>query len=394
MSISSVSFNQTKGGLSKQNSNTDNISALVVYTVTNILPASGYTTQNWKKYGSVYEAESDYINSNQTGVLKHTWYQIDQYFRINPTAPLYVYFVSGTTYSFSEVKTLQNATKGEIKQFAIDVYSRPFNTSDITALQTISTELKDVYQTPAYFLYGSKVTGLTLASATDLRSGTYLCPDVSVVIGSDAGGVGGTISTANSVTCNQLGVTLGIMSLKKVSNSIAWVGAFPINDGDSEYYTLKIGGDSYENVTPTTKNDLNNKGYIFVNQYANKAGSFLSGDVNANLSTDDYNDIQTSQVVMKARRGVYAMMVDLLNSPVNIDGTTGKIDVSTCKYFESQASNPLEIMKINTEISDYKVFCDPNQNILSTSKVYVNVTIVPVGTAKEIVVNIGLAAKI
>ena len=45
-------------------------------------------------------------------------------------------------------------------------------------------------------------------------------------------------------------------------------------------------------------------------------------------------------------------------------------------------------------LPEVKAYVNPDQNVLSTSQVVVSVTVVPYGTAKQIVVNIGLATTI
>ena len=51
-------------------------------------------------------------------------------------------------------------------------------------------------------------------------------------------------------------------------------------------------------------------------------------------------------------------------------------------------------MKRNGELSGYKVYINPRQRILQTSKLEVVLKIVPVGTMREIEVAIGFALNV
>ena len=48
----------------------------------------------------------------------------------------------------------------------------------------------------------------------------------------------------------------------------------------------------------------------------------------------------------------------------------------------------------NEEVSAFEVLIDPNQNVLSTSKLVISLRIVPIGVAKTIEVNLSYTVKI
>ena len=76
---------------------------------------------------------------------------------------------------------------------------------------------------------------------------------------------------------------------------------------------------------------------------------------------------------------------------LNSDGTLAN---STIVYLESQATVITDNMVRNNEASAISVSIDPMQNVASTSQVVVTINIVPIGVARNIVVNIGFKTSI
>jgi hypothetical protein len=95
----------------------------------------------------------------------------------------------------------------------------------------------------------------------------------------------------------------------------------------------------------------------------------------------------------KAERGIYSSVIANLNGPlyVNADGT---LDQATIAKFENDADLPLEQMKVAGEVSDYNVLINPAQNVLSTSQLVISFQLLPVGVARNIVINDGFTTKI
>jgi len=51
-------------------------------------------------------------------------------------------------------------------------------------------------------------------------------------------------------------------------------------------------------------------------------------------------------------------------------------------------------MKVAGEVSDYTVLIDPAQNVLSTSQLVISFQLLPVGVARNIVINDGFTTQI
>lgn len=66
----------------------------------------------------------------------------------------------------------------------------------------------------------------------------------------------------------------------------------------------------------------------------------------------------------------------------------------TISLFKNDAERATIQMVIDGELSAQAVNINPAQDVLSTSKVVVDITLVPVGVGREIEINIGFAVKI
>jgi len=392
MAISKVTFVKQNGGLARQAPGEDHISALLSYNAS--VPGTGITeASRIKKYTSLPEAEVDGITEASANNVE--WYQLKQYFRMNPNGAIYLGIYSGVTYDFDEILAMQTYADGKIRQMGIQVGEHAFDVADITAIQAHTDTLEALY-TPLSILYAPSITGTSFdhTNPINLRDGTYDDPNVTVLVGLDGDETGQQITTGATYTVGMVGLSLGVISSAPVNISPAWVGKYQVNDGGGEFDNPMIGITLVKDISAGDLSDLHDYGYQFVRKFANKSGSYISGAPVETDITDDYVDIMTERTVDKAIRGVYAQLVDLLNSPVKIDPSTGYMDLISVNNFEDQAGVPLASMKRADEISGYAVNIDPTQNVLSTGEVIIAVTIVPTATAKAITVNIGLAATV
>jgi hypothetical protein len=390
MSLSNLTIKVQDGGLGVLPAGEDYISGMLFYNAT--LPNSGWTT---KYYGSVEDAAVDGITSTSTGDTSNSYYQLKEYFRMNPNGLVWVNFVTGSTSSastFSEIQDLQIAASGKIRQIAVILNSGTYVSSHLSNIKSVLTTLASL-MVPTEILYSPNVASFDISSATDLAS--FNEKGITFVIGSDYSvyGLGKSLSTTLGYTASMVGTELGVVSSAKVSQSPAWVGGFNISDG-TEYVNVKIGSSAYEAVTKAQMDQLDTYRYVFVRKLANRTGSWISGDANANDSLSDYNSIQRSRVINKVLRGVYLDLSDYLNDEVAIDRTTGYLDRVTVSILENAAkSNLIQMQKAN-EISGYVVSINPEQNILQTNNLDVVVKILPNGTLKYITIVIGFTPKV
>ena len=133
------------------------------------------------------------------------------------------------------------------------------------------------------------------------------------------------------------------------------------------------------------------------------SGTFWLDSPQTTLATSDFAFIENSRTMFKAVRLSRQRLLPFINSPLYVDATSGKLSEETIFGLENAVLTALEQMAQAGELSvdqatgklpKGSVVIDPDQNVLATSKVNITVKLVPVGVAREIIVNIGFVPKI
>lgn len=134
---------------------------------------------------------------------------------------------------------------------------------------------------------------------------------------------------------------------------------------------------------------IHSKGYVTFRSYFGKAGYFFSDDPTAVAVTNDYSSFARVRVIFKALRIAYITFVEEILDEIRVD-TEGRIEPAQAKYFQSIIENAVNTnMTANQEVSSFRSLLDPNQNVLSTGKVEIELRITPVGYNKEMSVTLG-----
>ena len=233
----------------------------------------------------------------------------------------------------------------------------------------------------------------TISTLTDLA--TFSNNKVSIVVGQDGAGQGNAIWYATGKSVTTLGATLGAVSLSAVSENIGWVAKFDMSNG-IELDTIAFANGvkfSDASITTTLLDAIDLKRYVFLRTFPNKSGSFHNDSHTAISQSSDYAYIENNRVIDKAIRGVDEALTPSLNSPLLLNAN-GTLANSTVSFLTGQASVITDEMLRNGEASEISVTIDPNQNVASTSKVIVAIDIVPIGVARNIVVNIGFKTSL
>jgi hypothetical protein len=134
---------------------------------------------------------------------------------------------------------------------------------------------------------------------------------------------------------------------------------------------------------------VHDKGYIFMRTYTGKQGYYFNDDPMAAQLSDDYNSLARGRVIDKAMLISYQTYVDELLDDVQVD-SSGKISAAVIKYLQSRISQAINTAMAG-EISNFSVFIDPDQNIISTGKLQIVERIQPVGYNKYIVIQLGFS---
>ena len=203
---------------------------------------------------------------------------------------------------------------------------------------------------------------------------------VGVVLGDSVSGSAGAA----------VGLVAGRLAAEPVQRSLARV-----RSGAIKAEAMYIGTNLAEIGDPDVANDL---GYIVPRTFVGKSGYYWSDDHLATEASDDYCAIPRRRVIDKAYRITYKTIVDEVaeNVPVNAEG---KLAAFHCKGVETSVESAI-VNSMTSEgnlgndpdnASDLGVQCyiDPDQNILATSRLEINLKVKPHGYSKYIDVKLG-----
>lgn len=387
-----LEIQRQNGNVPKSLAGEDHISGLIAYVNTAEIP-EGFKTEPIQTVSTIDAAETLGITADSDSwIIKVLHYQLSEIFRINPAISLYVgLFSKPTSYTFTEIKSVQNYAGGRIRQMAIWCGDKAFSADDIVAIQGVADAL-DLVNAPLSILYAPKVADVTKLP-TDV-AGTGQCR-VSVVIGQAGSGTGAELYTDNAnattkSTVSCLGVILGLLSSAAVHQSISWIKQFPSG------VTLPAFGDGtlYRSLDSALVEQLDSARYIFLVTHVGQAGSYVNDSHTMDAAISDYAYIEAVRTMDKAVRGIRTYLTPELGGNVYIDSETGKMQSFSVAHLETTANKALEDMEKAGELSGYKVEIDPEQDILSTSTVEIVIKQVAVGVMRKIKVKIGFAKTV
>jgi len=387
MARNNISFVNSPGGLGRLPATEDHVSAIIIDLAAS--PA-GWSDLVAQKYLSLQEAEAHGIIDGDAnyGIL---WYFIREFFRVSGPAVLYVVNEGHANY---DVNKFFEFTEGKVRQAFV------YNTGNFAALdakvgtlQTLANNLETLHA-PLSVITNviDEATAIDGASQSDLRA--LNSNNVSVIIAGDGSGKGFEIATALGMNYLPAGGTLlGALAKANVHENIGWVARFNLAQGSDFQSTVLADGSKLGSTAGAILDTLHDKGYIFTTRHIGIAGSYFVDSHTTTLETSDLAFIENVRTINKAKRDIRSILLPDLNAPLYVD-PQGKVSPSTVKYFESKTARPLNLMQNAGELSGFSVTIDPEQDVLATSKLIIQVKLQPVGVARFIEVNIGFTVSI
>lgn len=141
--------------------------------------------------------------------------------------------------------------------------------------------------------------------------------------------------------------------------------------------------------------NLHKKGYVFITNYDGLENStFFSSD--QTLTTGDYRSIARCRVMHKSRRVVRRALLPFVNSPVEVDASTGFLSASDTTAFmnvvmEAIDGNMVQPGTTVPQISGRQIDIPEEQNVLVNDQILINYLLVPKGCASGIYVTEGFS---
>jgi len=366
-------------------------------------------------------------------ILRVMHYDISEFFRMQPKGVLYVGIYATKTYDATEITTIQNYALGEIRQIGIRLQDDAFATSLITTTQSVLNTNRTAKK-PLSAVLHADMTSVTLSTISDLTALTS--SDVMVTLGEDANfnqtvysnskkyikgdklkwtgacyqciqdSVGNApyntayfvkltedVKGISGFTISTLGNTLGTIALAKVNECIAWVNKFDVSLGNILEEVAFCEGTLWSGASDSLKDELNDKHYTFLRKFQGRTGSYYNDSYTAIANTSDFATMENNRTLDKAERLVYTSILGYLASPLYVN-TNGTLTADTIDLFRTVCETQLDVMQANGEISQYSVEIDSTQDVITTGKLVITIKNIPVGVARNIIINSGFTTQI
>ena len=408
MPTNAITFNIQDGGLGRSIAGKDFYSGICFPFEDADLPAGFSAIDRFKQIFNLAGAEAlGIVSDSAVASVKNAHYHIDQYFRmLNKSGGTGILFLNlfdenaGVYDGGQQVEDIQNFADGDLRQVAV-YYDITFASSLVSAVNS-SIETLLGQDRPLIAVLGADISGVAdLSTLEDLRAlDKNWC---SVDISQDGSGLGNDLFVATGISTTSVGLTLGTIALSNVHENIGWVAKFDVADS-VEYQEPAFGnGDLVKDTAESLINTLNTEGYLLLIKRQEITGTFFIDSAQTTAGDSDFAYIENARTMFKAIRLSRRELLPFINSPLYVDATSGELSETTIFGLENAVLVALDKMAVAGEISvnqatgklpDGSVVIDPAQNVLATSKVMITVKIVPVGVAREIVVNIGFVPKI
>lgn len=395
--MGTITFTRANGGLGRQEPGEDYISGLVFVNAT---APTGMTLGVASSVRTLAEAEALGITA---ALFPVPHYHISEFFKMREKFTglaqgiLWIGFY--TAYADTTIPSMQNNAAGKIRQVGVFL-TDAFVSSLVTTSQTGATtcESNDM---PLSVLLAADFSAIASSALADMRLLT--AKNVTVVIGEDGSGVGKSLRTSTSKSVTHLGAALGCVASAAVHENIGWVAKFPVQH-DDEYTVIQLATSDPNiiNTSSTIVGTLTTKGYCLLQNYVGVDGAYNNDAPTCVAISSDYAFLENVRTIDKAVRESRKQLIPKLNGPVYVDAETGKLSNGTINTYKAAVMTALEGMAAAGEISakadgflpTNSVLIDPDQNVLSSGKIYITIKIVPVGVGRAIDVTIGFTAKI
>ncbi|MEM6829930.1 MAG: DUF2586 domain-containing protein [Bacteroidota bacterium] len=400
-----VVINKQAGGLGRRLPNQDMISGLLFNGADTTKTVEG-TTEPLLEDGKLYRIVSleDAIGLGITPEYdkehESAYYQVSQYFRLNPSGDLFLY-KNSTAKSYAalvaDAEEMQRQANGEIRQLAVifkgndeaKSKSKAADSSAVVptfdqtkkAIEAAKTVTEKAFTDNRPFEVILEGKGFD-ASKEPVKLDEMNAENVSVVVAMDEE----VAKMDNYSNTAAVGVLLGAISLAKVSENIAWIEKFNLT-GEGFRSVGFVGGSQL--VTEGAQKTLDDRKYIFTRSHIGIPGVYFNDSHTCTVATSDFTYIESNRTINKASRLARAALLPKINAPVLVDPDNGTLPPSVTKGYETLCRSALEQMVANGEASEIDVFVDPLQNILSTGILNVKIEVVPTGTARRIEVALG-----
>jgi len=395
-----ITVNIKTGGLGRVSASTDKIGGLFLEVSTLPVDGGGWAENEVKRITSPSDLEQYGINGD-TGTddsYRLIYYHVKEVFRLCPDCTLYVQVALNANADPAKVIEAFHQASQDIRLIGT-VYTT--NTLEKSLVEDMESNLNTLLANEGHpmrcIFSAKKEAGDAIPDFTG-DANTRVLVDISNDI--TVGSLPLAIYTGLGA-CGGVGTYLGMCLSQPVHVRPSWKSLNVNTTGVWE--TLgDVNGNSVEDKTTEEKKAYETHGVSLVLRESRLSGAFIGNSRTATDLSDDYFVLPYGRVIDKAIVFTYEALAPQVDSPVYIDTDTGFLTKETTERFRSIAYNAINANMVinrpqtevsldgNNQLPQDTVYIDPEQNVLVTGILNVQVKIRPVGASEEIVINIGL----
>lgn len=387
MGLPRVIFNVNKNGLNYSTAEVQKIAALI---------GTGVTVTDKVQLGKSYQifslkdAEDLGITATENAFMHK---QIKDFYSVAGSGvELWLMLVSdATTYEqMSDINAdyltrLISDAKGRVRVVGLikKATTAPTLTAGIDSdvslavpkLQALADDFADKYFPFRAIISGNNFSG----TVSDLRDYTE----------SDFNRVSMLIANNDGANEASIGLNLGKQASIPSQRSQARVKDGAVLN-EQAYFTNGEAVESLSNALDT----IHDKGYTFFRTFAGRSGYYFTDDPTLTNVTDDFKSLTNGFVMDEAVLIGYDTLIEELSDEVPLSDN-GSIHPAILKNWQANIERNIKTLMVDQgKLSAVRCVIDANQNIVSTGVLNVEIRLLPVGYAKEIIVNIGFTTQI
>jgi hypothetical protein len=183
----------------------------------------------------------------------------------------------------------------------------------------------------------------------------------------------------------KVGFLVGLYSAIAVQRNIGRVASGDL--GVTEAYLTD--GVSTAESTVNSADTIHDKGYVLPIKRFGKSGYFYNDDPTAAGNSDDFSSFARGRVMDKVQRIAYEVYLEFVNDDYAV-APDGSISVGELKRLQGKIDDAVnQNMTAANEISGFRSYVDPAQDVLATGQTRVKLQVQPRAYHKELVVEIG-----
>lgn len=183
----------------------------------------------------------------------------------------------------------------------------------------------------------------------------------------------------------KVGFLVGLYSAISVQRNIGRVASGDLGITEAYLTDGVTTAESSVNMADT----IHDKGYVFPIKRFGKSGYFYNDDPTAAGNSDDFSSFARGRVMDKVQRIAYEVYLEFVNDDYAV-APDGSISVGELKRLQGKIDDAVnQNMTAANEISGFKSFVDPAQDVLSTGQTRVKLLAQPRAYHKELIVEIG-----